>query len=426
MKFRRGEIVVLSKPFATAVGQTLFKTVCSGCLRERPALYSCARCGHLRYCDRQCQKTDWRGHRYECRIFAKFALDYLPNEYSRLLARCLRRADTEPDTSEQICGVRRTIKSLVVHEEAKAEADVMQFFAERYLELRTFYKDITAKPDDVLEMFLRIWVNCQSLGEEQPLGIALYLGQSAIDHSCARDHRYGHFYHGTTFVIKALEDAELDFDDIRIPYCNLLQPRSDRQAQLSRWYFTCACPVCSGQLPEIVTTSESDDDEHCVGAVDNSENGSALPVQPLGNSSTKLARISAQLRTTSDPVSVLKAAIACEPEAAAEPNPASKLPVDVHLVRDHTTLQSVWLLAFNALPSAGRHVEAVPYLRAILAFVRRVHGVDGYYHQVLGKALNVCRSSPDAMAMLTDETAEHLELNELLSLGMERDSSRRR
>lgn len=55
MRFCRGDIVVRSEPYAQAVDESLFKSVCSGCLREKASLSTCAGCGHLRYCSKRCQ-----------------------------------------------------------------------------------------------------------------------------------------------------------------------------------------------------------------------------------------------------------------------------------------------------------------------------------------------------------------------------------
>jgi hypothetical protein len=46
---------------------------CSNCLavKEGKALLNCASCGVVRYCGRECQKTDWKRHKYNCKIWAE-------------------------------------------------------------------------------------------------------------------------------------------------------------------------------------------------------------------------------------------------------------------------------------------------------------------------------------------------------------------
>ena len=38
---------------------------CASCVR--PATLTCARCGRVGYCSKECQRADWKRHRPECR-----------------------------------------------------------------------------------------------------------------------------------------------------------------------------------------------------------------------------------------------------------------------------------------------------------------------------------------------------------------------
>jgi hypothetical protein len=46
---------------------------CRGCLEEKESkvLGSCASCGVVRYCGRECQKEDWKRHKENCKIWSK-------------------------------------------------------------------------------------------------------------------------------------------------------------------------------------------------------------------------------------------------------------------------------------------------------------------------------------------------------------------
>lgn len=272
-------------------------------------------------------------------------------------------------------GVPRSVNDWVYHDEAKEDAELMEFFGERYLEFRSYFKKRQSEPDDVLKMFLKLWVNCQSLGgRDTTVGLAVYLGQSAIDHSCVRDKRYAHFFDGITFVVKALADANLTLDDIRIEYRNLLKPRSHRIKELSRWYFTCACPMCSGQVPEIIRNPTPE----------------------------KLTEISDKIKQgdRNDAIVTLRSYI--DPK--------------LDKLDDYVQLECAWLLAFRFLPEASRHTEAVPYLKAILEIVERVYGKDDFYLHTLRKVEKVCRPSEDALRMIEGERAELRQLEEFLVL----------
>lgn len=167
----------------------------------------------------------------------------------------IRHSRLKTTPSFQALNTKRTIKSLVTHDETLDDPEIMNFFGEVYLELKSYY-ELQVEPNEVLQMFKRIWVNCQTICDdwEKPIATAIYLGQSALNHSCVIPREYTFTYQKATFLIKALKDVEVESpQDLDIPYICVLQSREFRQQSLSRWYFTCTCDICTGKVSEIMS-----------------------------------------------------------------------------------------------------------------------------------------------------------------------------
>ncbi|XP_054164589.1 histone-lysine N-methyltransferase SMYD1-like [Oppia nitens] len=72
------DVVFECQPFVHHIYDRFKGQVCDHCLAKSDRLKKCANCGHMYYCNRNCQLNDWRsGHRYECQIFK--------NHYQKLL-----------------------------------------------------------------------------------------------------------------------------------------------------------------------------------------------------------------------------------------------------------------------------------------------------------------------------------------------------
>ena len=86
-----------------------------------------------------------------------------------------------------------------------------------------------------------------ALNQSFQLGPGLFLGISAIDHSCAPNAVY--ISHGKNLIVRSIEDKIENFLDVRVCYYQDLKHTSDvrRQSLLSSHYFLCECPNCCNE-----------------------------------------------------------------------------------------------------------------------------------------------------------------------------------
>lgn len=109
-------------------------------------------------------------------------------------------------------------------------------------------------PEMLVTIFLKMDINTHQVTSwDGPMGCALYLGGSIVDHSCAPDPRITYFFDGRYFVMKALEDVEIKGpNELFIGYVSFILPREVRRKQLrERYFFDCSCSRCLGE--EVVT-----------------------------------------------------------------------------------------------------------------------------------------------------------------------------
>lgn len=99
--FSPGDTIFCEKPYAHCVSDKLKSTHCHYCLRKPDQLYQCPRCKQAKYCSQNCQQSDWKDHKIECKCYNKLA-PKVPTESIKLMARVLHRRWRE--TKEQIDG----------------------------------------------------------------------------------------------------------------------------------------------------------------------------------------------------------------------------------------------------------------------------------------------------------------------------------
>ena len=67
--YKAGEVIVECKPIVHCVKEGSKGKYCDHCLKESVSLKKCSKCLKMYYCGKECQSTDWKYHKYECKVF---------------------------------------------------------------------------------------------------------------------------------------------------------------------------------------------------------------------------------------------------------------------------------------------------------------------------------------------------------------------
>ena len=108
--------------------------------------------------------------------------------------------------------------------------------------------------EEIFEAFCKILINSTGITDDMnnSIGTGLYLGLSAVDHSCAPNVNV--VFNGNMVELRAMEDIpDPMWANVRVDYLSIIQPRQLRQSQLLRdYFFTCSCKLCNSSGEEFL------------------------------------------------------------------------------------------------------------------------------------------------------------------------------
>ena len=276
MVYLRGEEVLRDKePFAYMIFPNFRKLVCDNCVKkasELGVMKACVKCNMVYYCNKTCQTKAWTSHhKYECQHFSQIPsrFDYISstetdqkdNEKASYIILCLRvmlklkYGEGEKQYCELPTGRKRFYSDLMCHveklEKYKPETvDAGRFY---YKTFEDWLGEDAVSFSKFLEIHSKLSTNSHTMVQfscelEPHIGSALYLGASAIDHSCQPNALW--INNGKELVLKTISEVE-DFSDLRVPYIgthDLCNSSDHRQIELlENYWFECQCPRCESK-----------------------------------------------------------------------------------------------------------------------------------------------------------------------------------
>ncbi|GFT98019.1 SET and MYND domain-containing protein 3 [Nephila pilipes] len=84
--YQPGDVLYEGKPFMRVIKKDMWGKICSCCFSRHyeSRLKFCKACGIMKYCGKDCQKTDWQYHKFECGVLRRCCDNSWPN-FSQLL-----------------------------------------------------------------------------------------------------------------------------------------------------------------------------------------------------------------------------------------------------------------------------------------------------------------------------------------------------
>ena len=99
--YRAGDTIYRYEPLFICLKEDFKGKHCDNCLMEDNSLKKCLKCLRMYYCDKNCQINDWKYHKKECKIYAKFPMD-CRSVIERTLLRIFVCLKTDPDFAENV------------------------------------------------------------------------------------------------------------------------------------------------------------------------------------------------------------------------------------------------------------------------------------------------------------------------------------
>ncbi|OQR67966.1 N-lysine methyltransferase SMYD2-A-like [Tropilaelaps mercedesae] len=258
-KYRAGDIIHEDSPYAVAVNVENAAYTCSYCFGSNAEM-SCTGCQKLIYCSAKCQENDAVDHSLECGILAD--REELPDEELRLVIRALHKFVREKDapSMSDFFGSKRSMNDLLSHVQDLNATDLEEVGGRVTEILNLLGGSLNVDQHLVVEILMKCRINRYCLiNHNEPsfstCGQVVYLGASAIDHSCVINESYTYLFDGRRIILRALTDFTLDDPrSLRIHYLSSQLPYDQRRMMtLETYYFVCSCDKCVSQAraPEI-------------------------------------------------------------------------------------------------------------------------------------------------------------------------------
>ncbi|XP_054165102.1 N-lysine methyltransferase SMYD2-B-like [Oppia nitens] len=250
------EVVLECPPFVHNINDKYKGQVCDHCLTKSDGLKKCANCGHMYYCNRNCQRNDWRaGHRYECQIFKNHYQNLEDiNNLAKPLLRLYLNIKADPQIVNRmydtVDGKQRCFNDLMTHNE-----DIMRD-SHRCNNIIDLYDRISSSGvelslNDFINFYGKYVINSYEIcfGDNihpphRPCGTGMFIGASVLNHSCASNVCFQSV--GNKLLIISEQYIKAG-DELTVSYLNkcLLMPTDRRRMQLkSYYYFDCHCRRC--------------------------------------------------------------------------------------------------------------------------------------------------------------------------------------
>lgn len=246
---RKGDILLQSEPFVHVLSHKQRGRRCDSCFKSGENLKRCTMCKVVRYCNAMCQKEDWTSHKGECpclkRVFPDVPLDSV---WLMLKLVLKQKAGDNGQSVKNDIGWRNFSDFKSHSEEIKCDQNRTEQLSKIVFTLRKLLRDSSLPPGDkLMETFGKMVINSFTVcdGELQPIGVAIYLSPSLLDHSCEPNAVVT--FQGTKLTVRAIKDIpDPSPPNISISYVDQLATKAERQRQLSeQYYFTCQCSRCN-------------------------------------------------------------------------------------------------------------------------------------------------------------------------------------
>ncbi|KAH7638835.1 set and mynd domain-containing protein [Dermatophagoides farinae] len=197
--YKAGEIISVNPSFVHVIDEDKKGKYCDYCLAPTTggatALGKCSNCKHMYYCGKDCQRNDWKQHKFEY--------------WNRIQNDSFRISDFE-----SIC----------------TKFQFMKIEFNRTVLFKFFCKSCTK--------FFKI-----TNYELEKVGSGLYIAESQIGHSCTPNS--APLFNGNQIVMRAIKPIKSG-TQITACYVYIADSRYDRQAKLAQYFdITCECQRCN-------------------------------------------------------------------------------------------------------------------------------------------------------------------------------------
>lgn len=225
---------------------------CDYCCAKNGRLLKCAKCKNIFYCNKECQKEDWKWHKYECKFYRDH-YEYLKVALPRLLLRLHLYLLNKPEMAEKEAvwnDITRSYNQLGGHQDKIRNDPVRMRIFDSIWPVFAQLLRVPLDEETFFTVYCKMFMNHYFTldSELMPIAMTLYLLATKFDHSCAPNAVPA--YTGRSLEIRAIKTIQ---PGDRITFCrtDLSRNKQIRQMDLKeRYYFVCKCSRCDSDFDE--------------------------------------------------------------------------------------------------------------------------------------------------------------------------------
>uniref|UniRef100_A0A1I7THV3 MYND-type domain-containing protein n=1 Tax=Caenorhabditis tropicalis TaxID=1561998 RepID=A0A1I7THV3_9PELO len=228
--------------YAFALAKAQVERYCNYCLTSMVQLKKCSACKKLYYCSLECQRTDWKLHKFECKAIK--AHNEVPLDSVRLVMRIIgliNKQDYGEVKESFIPGGSRSFLTLLDHPDQQ-DPDSQKFLTQ----FMHFAQPPLPNPELVEKIYRKISINSFSVSNStgNPIGIGMCIKLSAANHSCKPITRVC-YRNRIAMLVPVGSRIPTSLEDACHSYIDELMPVAMRRAALKQKYnFDCECEGC--------------------------------------------------------------------------------------------------------------------------------------------------------------------------------------
>ena len=214
---------------------------------------ACGGCRRMYYCNKDCQKKDWKIHKHECKIFKR--CQRLPDLKRRMILRLFLTLKHFPEKITQQYKIPGTDPPQYrnyddlrnIQKEVKKDQELFQYFKEVFREFNQIGIDCDRK--ELFDCFCKIVGNSFIIedGDKKrttlPIGLSIFVLETIFEHSCNPNADL--IFYGHNIEVRAIKKISPG-EKITISYVDLKNSKITRQEMLQKKFITCSCSKCTG------------------------------------------------------------------------------------------------------------------------------------------------------------------------------------
>nr|XP_046908877.1 histone-lysine N-methyltransferase SMYD3-like isoform X1 [Dermatophagoides farinae] len=251
--YKAGEIISVNPSFVHVIDEDKKGKYCDYCLAPTTggatALGKCSNCKHMYYCGKDCQRNDWKQHKFECKIFKK---NYeITDEFDRFLLRLYLFVKNNPECVNERQkfindeNSNRCFNDLLMTDWNRIQNDSFRISDFESICTKFQFMKIEFNRTVLFKFFCKSCTKFFKITnyELEKVGSGLYIAESQIGHSCTPNS--APLFNGNQIVMRAIKPIKSG-TQITACYVYIADSRYDRQAKLAQYFdITCECQRCN-------------------------------------------------------------------------------------------------------------------------------------------------------------------------------------